>query len=196
MSRRWYAPSYKPPWSVGLQTAQPNFRTVRYGFAGMHRSSAPPPHGGTHRCRPTNTNGLPTWSVGRDLRVPPPVRTIVQTTLGHSRNSGATEGRRPPPTDGVGPTALGRTPQGLRHLRMALWDAGVFRAVRGAGVSPAAAGGYFVPCAARVFRPLRRAGISRRARRDQRRCLWTPRFIEKNRVKLLYFYQCGLQVSG
>ena len=42
--------------------------------------------------------------------------------------------------------AIGR---GLRHLRMALWDAG--------GVSPAAAGGCFAPCAARVFRPLRRA---------------------------------------
>ena len=54
------------------------------------------------------------------------------------------------------------------------------------GISPAAAGGSFAPCAARVFRPLRRAGISPRARGDQRPCLWTPRFFEKNRVKLLY----------
>ena len=28
-----------------------------------------------------------------------------------------------------------------------------------------------------VFRPLRRAGISRLARRDQKLCLWTPRFF-------------------
>ena len=157
MSRRPCAPSYKLPWSVGLQTAQPNFRTVRYGFAGMHRSSAPPPHGGTHRCRPTNTNGLPTWSVGRDLRVPPLVRTIVQTALGHLRNSGATEGRRPPPADGVGPTALGRTPQGLRHLRMALVDAGVFRPLRRAGVSRRAQRGCFARCGGRVFRAVRGA---------------------------------------
>ena len=33
--------------------------------------------------------------------------------------------------------AVGR---GLRHLRMALWDDGGFRAVRGAGVSPVATG--------------------------------------------------------
>ena len=57
--------------------------------------------------------------------------------------------------------------------------------MRGAGVSPAAAGGGFAGCGQRVFRPLRRAGISPRARGDQRPCLWTPRFFEKNRVKLL-----------
>ena len=55
--------------------------------------------------------------------------------------------------------ALGR---GLRHLRMALWDAWGFRAVRGAGISLAAAS-------------------------DQRLCLWKPRFFEKNRVKLFNF---------
>ena len=32
-------------------------------------------HGGTRRCRPTNTNGLPMRFVGRDLCVPPPVCT-------------------------------------------------------------------------------------------------------------------------
>ena len=32
----------------------------------------PTPHGGTHRCRPTFPDGLPTWFVGRDLCVPPP----------------------------------------------------------------------------------------------------------------------------
>ena len=33
--------------------------------------------------------------------------------------------------------AVGR---GFRHLRMAVWDAKVFRAVRGAGISPVATG--------------------------------------------------------
>ena len=33
---------------------------------------------------------------------------------------------------------------------------------------------------------MRRAGVSRLARRDRGPCLWTPRFFEKNRVKLLY----------
>ncbi|MGO5113957.1 hypothetical protein ACTQ33_02840 [Candidatus Avoscillospira sp. LCP25S3_F1] len=42
--------------------------------------------------------------------------------------------------------------QGLRHLRMALWDDGGDRAVRGAGISLAAAS-------------------------DQRRRLWTPQFF-------------------
>ena len=46
--------------------------------------------------------------------------------------------------------------------------------------------GDFAPCAARVFRWLRPAGVSPRARGDQRLCLWKPRFFEKNRVKLLY----------
>ena len=44
--------------------------------------------------------------------------------------------------------------RGLRHLRMALWDDGGFRAVRGAGISPAATG-------------------------DQRLCLWSPRFRQR-----------------
>ena len=49
--------------------------------------------------------------------------------------------KRPPSTTryGVGTAALRLTPWGLRHLRMALWDDGGFRAVRGAGVSLAAA---------------------------------------------------------
>ena len=41
--------------------------------------------------------------------------------------------------------------------------------MRGAGVSPVATGGRFAPCEARP-------GL----------CPWTPRFFEKNRVKLLY----------
>ena len=71
-------------------------------------------------------------------------------------------GRRPSALPGIAPSADG-----------AMDDWG-FRAVRGAG-----------------FRPLRRAGVSRRARRDQRPCLWTPRFFEKNRVKLLYYCVVG-----
>ena len=51
---------------------------------------------------------------------------------------------------------------GLRHLRMALGTIG-----------------DFAPCAARVFPPLRRAGISLAAASDQRRCLWTPRFRQR-----------------
>ena len=36
--------------------------------------------------------------------------------------------------------------------------------------------GCFARCGGRVFRWLRPAGVSRRARRDQRLCLWKPRF--------------------
>ena len=72
---------------------------------------------------------------------------------------------------GVGTAALGLTPWGLRPLRRALGDAGEFRPLRRAGVSLAAASGSFAPCAARP-------GL----------CPWTPRFFEKNRVKLLYFF--------
>ena len=62
---------------------------------------------------------------------------------------GVQKGRRPTTRDGVGTAALRLTPWGLRHLRMALWDDWVFRAVRGAGISLAAASGYFAPCEAR-----------------------------------------------
>ena len=58
--------------------------------------------------------------------------------------------------------------------------------MRGAGVSPAAAGGGFAGCGQRGFRAVRGAGVSPVATGDQRLCLWTPRFFEKNRVKLLY----------
>ena len=50
-----------------------------------------------------------------------------------------------------------RRPRRFRPLRRTVWDDRGFRAVRGAGVSLAAASGYFAPCAGRVFRPLRRA---------------------------------------
>ena len=65
------------------------------------------------------------------------------------RSSGETE--KPPSTtpQGVGMAALGLTPQGFRALRGAVQDAKVFRAVRGAGVSLAAASGYFARCGGR-----------------------------------------------
>ncbi len=83
---------------------------------------------------------------------------------------GVQKGRRPPPRDGVGTAALR-----LRRGDCAIcgWRFGTM--------------GDFAPCAARVFRPLRRAGISLAAASDQRLCLWKPRFFEKNRVKLLMF---------
>ena len=57
---------------------------------------------------------------------------------------GDTKGRRPPPVMG-GDGGL-RLCRELRHLRMALWDDWGVRAVRGAGVSLAAASGYFARC--------------------------------------------------
>ena len=45
--------------------------------------------------------------------------------------------------------------------------------------------GCFARCGGRAFRWLRPAGVSPVATGDQRRCLWTPRFFEKKRVKLL-----------
>ena len=67
--------------------------------------------------------------------------------------------KRPPSTtrDGVGTAALRHTPRGLRHLRMALWTIG-----------------DFAPCAARVFRWLRPAGISPAAAGDRGRCPLAP----------------------
>ena len=57
--------------------------------------------------------------------------------------------KRPPSAtrDGVGTTALRLTTWGLRHLWMALWDDWGFRPLRRAGISLAAASGYFAPCA-------------------------------------------------
>ena len=64
-----------------------------------------------------------------------------------------------------------RLRRGLRHLRMALWTIGVFRWLRPAGISRRARRGCFARCDGRP-------GL----------CPWTPRFFEKNRVKLLSFY--------
>ena len=148
-----------------------SYKTVTYSHpcAGQR---CPVRHGGTHRCRPTNVDGLPRFVWGR-------VRHQTRYNI------------RPPSTtrDGVGTAAFGVA----GDCAICGWRFGtlkVFRAVRGA--APSADGGLgrlkcFAPCAAQVCRPLRRAGISPRARGDQRPCLWTPRFFEKNRVKLLYF---------
>ena len=111
------------------------------------------------------------------------------SALGHNRNPLPVEGRCPASfADGTlvfvgqhmdpvvhprrgaatGSMAVGRE---LRHLLMALWNAMGFRAVRGAGISLAAASGSFARCGGRPGAlppgPLR--------------------FFEKNRVKLLNF---------
>ena len=118
--------------------------------------------------------------VGRDLCVPPPCRTLLGAALLKSTASAVTtlihsslllltltKGRRPPPALG-----WGRRPCGIRRRDCAIcgWRFGTI--------------GDFAPCAALVFRWLRPAGISPAAAGDQRLCLWKPRFFEKNRVKL------------
>ena len=67
--------------------------------------------------------------------------------------------KRPPSSTryGVGTAALGLTPWGLRPLRRALRDNGVFRWLRPAGVSRRARRGSFARCGGRVFRALRGA---------------------------------------
>ena len=68
---------------------------------------------------------------------------------------------------GIAPSADGALDDwGFRWLRPA-----GFRAVRGAGISPAARGGYFARCDGRVFRPLRRATGGAAP--------WTPRFGQR-----------------
>ena len=84
------------------------------------------PHGGTRRCRPTYTDGLPTWDVGRDLCVPPPVRIRPgavgdRPTFRTAAHAGAalqipTECPYVPPLVRVCPGAMGAR-QGCRALR-------------------------------------------------------------------------------
>ena len=111
---------------------------------------------------PTNIDGLPTWTVGRDRCVPP-----LAGTFHFPRADGFHPvGRGLAPAAGGGyparcwlmvhavhpvgaaarTMALGR---GLRHLRMALWDAGGFRPLRRAGASRRARRGYFARCGGR-----------------------------------------------
>ena len=82
--------------------------------------------GGTHRSRPTSQKR---WCC------------VVPQHV--------TEGRRPPPADGVGTAAFGFA----GNCAICGWRFGTT--------------GDFAPCAARVFRPLRRAGISPAAAGDR-----------------------------
>ena len=108
--------------------------------------------GGTHRSRPTNVDGLPC--------VVCEAVTLLQTVQHKAAvlHPLTGWGRQPLALPGIAPSADG-----------AMDDWG-FRAVCGAGVSLAAASGYFARCGGRP-------GL----------CPWTPRFFEKNRVKLLSF---------
>ena len=134
----------------------------------------PAPRGGTRRCRPTNTDGLPTRTVGRDRCVPPPCRTILGaahfqstasavTTLLHFSlfHLTLTKGRRPPPAMG-----WERRPYGFA-----------------VGVAPSADGA------------LGQWGISRLARRDRGRCPLDPcNFLTNGtlrRVPTTYPYPAG-----
>ena len=112
--------------------------------------------------RPTNTNGLPIWNVGRDLRVPPPCRipsgaallkstASAVTTLFHSSLSLLTLTKK----------------AAVRHSRwggdggLAAYAAGIAPSADGAlgrlGTSRRARRGCFAGCGQREFRPLRRA---------------------------------------
>ena len=84
-----------------------------------------------------------------------------------------------------------RRPLGFRPLRRTVWDDWGVRAVRGAGVSLAAASGSFARCDGRVFRPLRRAGISPRARGDRGFAPGPQNFFEKKFSKSFLFSQKG-----
>ena len=143
---------------------------------------------------PSTGLGVP-WRVGRRCRYTPPTASNVGAGIpdGPGRQCYAGASRMPRPTDGWYKkaavrhplTGWGRRPCGIRRRDCAIcgWRFGTL--------------GCFAPCAAREFRPLRRAGSSPRARGDQRLCLWTPRFFEKNRVKLLMFrHRCGSDRPG
>ena len=69
-------------------------------------------------------------------------------------------------------TGWGRRPCGIRRGDCAIcgWRLGRL------GISRRARRGCFAGCGQRVFRPLRRAGVSPRARGDRGLCLWTPQF--------------------
>ena len=139
----------------------------------MSTSSRTPHHrtpaGMHHRFRPrAPVNAI--WYRRADVGIGPyRVHTMIRTPneMGYL---GERESRRPPPREG-----WGRRPSGLRPGDCARCDGRL-------GTM-----GNFAPCAARVFRWLRPAGVSPAAAGDQGRCLWKPRFFEKNRVKLFNF---------
>ena len=100
-------------------------------FASMRRSMPPGTAGTMWASSPTNKDGLPRMVCGAGTLSD----TVRYKAAAHH-----------PVRGGDGGLRLCR---GLRHLRMALWDDGGFRAVRGAGVSLAAASGSFARCGGR-----------------------------------------------
>ena len=141
VSRRWYAPSTILDVGAGIPDGpgrnvpwtRQGCRVLRngYAFAPMRRSTS-------------------SAAARRHTQVPP---------YEHRRTAPHGSGRvrhrtrydiRPPSTTRVGGGDGGlRLCRGLRHLRMALWDAG--------GISRRARRGNFARCDGREFRPLRRA---------------------------------------
>ena len=93
----------------------------------------PAPHGGTRRCRPTILYGLPIWFVGRDLCVPPLVRTAgkIRMAPGHR------------------PTRAGPGAMALRPGVPPSADGGLGRW----GISRRARRGYFARCGGRPGAP-------------------------------------------
>ena len=89
------------------------------------------------------------------------------------QGGGALDGPRRPPPQGRrwGPWGRHGRPRGLRPLRRALGTMGCF-----------------APCAARVFRPLRRAGVSLAAASDRGRCPLDPCDFLKKSSKTFYFW--------
>ena len=161
------------PYRVALASAWGQIRN-RFVGRGILDASRAQSVRGRQGCRPLRWWGL------RWCDVPPSVVGYDYAPMRWATVPGTA--KRPPsatPSWG-GDGGLTALPWGLRPLRRALRDDG--------GIPPAAAGGSFAPCAARVFRWLRPAGISPAAAGDQRLCLWKPRFFEKNRVKLLSFF--------
>ena len=154
MSRRWYAPK-----AIGQTDMLHNVRRGLAPAAG-HGLRLRPMHRTTIPATARRHTQVPPYkhrrTADKDCRAGPMCPAVVphhtgcgtfsiDRVSGHHTSSLFTIpsylNKRPPSTtrNGVGTAALRLTPWGLRHLRMALWDDGGFRAVRGAGVSLAAA---------------------------------------------------------
>ena len=118
-----------------------------------HRYPAPP--GGTRRCRPTSPDGVPIWSVGRDLCVPP----LVRTKKTHNRLVCSDHvGRGLAPAAGTGsPECAGHRypapPGGTRRCRptspdgVPIWSVGRDLCVPPPGCTENLLTGWFVPAA-------------------------------------------------